>query len=252
MNRASDNFVAWRAQRMAVTEACDGKGMMKRAALAMMSLGVLAAPALADETGFYVGANALSLLSTYRRSDIDSAFTSALAETDSSFKMGPSSVERARYSWQVNFGYMLTRNFGVEVSFLDLGPFRYSGFGSRTSAVDGTPSEVHLDLDVRSHGPALSAVGVLPMTNVWNLEARVGAMQAKTKSSFSTVTSDGTHSGDFSENSTVILASLGTAFTVTTHIVLRVDYLRIQHIKEKALDRTFNVDGATAGVAYIF
>ena len=166
--------------------------------------------------------------------------------------MGPSSVERAHYSWQVNFGYMLTRNFGVELSFLDLGPFHYSGFGTTTSAADGTSSEVHLDLDVRSHGPALAAVGVLPMTNFWDLEARVGAMQVKTKSSFSTLTGNGTNSGEFSDNSTVVMASIGTAFTVTTHIVLHLDYLRIQHIKEKALDRSFNVDGATAGVAYVF
>ena len=69
--------------------------MTKRTALAIVSLGVLAGPARADETGFYVGANALSLLSTYRRADIDSAFTSALSEGDSSFTMGPSSVERA-------------------------------------------------------------------------------------------------------------------------------------------------------------
>ncbi len=165
--------------------------MTKRTALAIVSLGILAAPAMADETGFYVGANALSLLSTYRRADIDGAFSSALSEADSSFTMGPSSVERAHYSWQVNFGYMLTRNFGVELSFLDLGPFRYSGFGTTTSAADGSSSEVHLDLDVRSHGPALAAVGVLPMTNFWDLEARVGAMQAKTKSSFSTLAGDG-------------------------------------------------------------
>lgn len=226
--------------------------MTKRTALAIVSLCFLAGPAMADETGFYVGANALSLLSTYRRADIDSAFTSAISEGDSSFTMGPSSVERVHYSWQVNFGYMLTRNFGVELSFLDLGPFRYSGFGSSTRAANGSTSEVHLDLDVRSHGPALAAVGVLPMTNFWDLEARVGAMQAKTKSSFSTLVGDGSHSGGFSDNSTVVMASIGTAFTITTHIVLRLDYLRIQHIKEKALDRTFNVDAATAGVAYVF
>jgi opacity protein-like surface antigen len=226
--------------------------MTKRTALAIVSLGFLAGPAMADETGFYVGANALSLLSTYRRADLDNAMTSAFSGVDSSFTMGPSSVERAHYSWQVNFGYMLTRNFGVEFSFLDLGPFHYSGFGSTTSAADGSTSEVHLDLDVRSHGPALAAVGVLPMTNFWDLEARLGAMQAKTQSSFSTVTGDGSKSGDFSDNSTVVMASVGTAFTVTTHIVLRLDYLRIQHIKEKGLDRSFNVDAATAGVAYVF
>lgn len=207
---------------------------------------------MADDTGFYVGANAVSLLSTYRRADLESAMTTAFGSADSNFKMGPSSVERAHYSWQVNFGYMLTQNFGVEVSFLDLGPFHYSGYGSTLSAADGSPSQVHLDLDVRSHGPALSAVGVLPMTNFWDLEARVGAMEAKTKSSYSTLLGDTSQSGGLSENTTALIASVGTAFTVTTHIVLRLDYLRIQNIKEKGLDRSFNVDGATAGVAYVF
>ncbi len=218
----------------------------------MMSFCILAGPAIADETGFYVGANAVNLLSTYRRANIDNSFTAAFSAGDSSFVKGPTSVERAHYSWQVNVGYMLTRNFGAEVSYLDLGKLHYSGFGTSTSAVDGSPSEVHLDLDVRSHGPALSAVGVLPMTNSWDVEARVGAMQAKTKSSFSTLAGSATRSGAFSENSTVVMASIGTALTVTTHIVLRVDYLRIQHIEEKALDRSFNVDGASAGVAYVF
>lgn len=225
--------------------------MKCRTAFVLMSLGILAGPAMADETGFYVGANALSLLSTYRRTDIDSGYAAAISESDSSFAMGPSSVERAHYSWQVSFGYMLTRNFGLEVSFLDLGKFRYSGFGT-VNAQDGSPSEVHLDLDVRSHGPALSAVGILPMTNFWDLEARVGAMQATAKSSFSTLVGSGSHSDDVSDNSTVLMASVGTAFALTTHIVLRLDYLRIQHIKEKALERSFNVDGATAGVAYLF
>jgi len=30
------------------------------------------------------------------------------------------------------------------------------------------------------------------------------------------------------------------------------DYLRIQKIKEKALERDFNIDGVTAGVEYVF
>jgi len=30
------------------------------------------------------------------------------------------------------------------------------------------------------------------------------------------------------------------------------DYLRIQNIKEKALERDFSIDAITAGVAYVF
>jgi opacity protein-like surface antigen len=223
----------------------------KRIALAMVSLCILAEPAMADEmTGLYFGANALDLLSTYRRSTLDEGMTAAFGGASNGYAMGPSSTDRAHLSWSVDVGYMLTPNFGVELSFLDLGPFRYSGYGTVTSS--GNASEIHLNLDVRTHGPALAVVGVLPMTNFWDLTARVGAMQAKTKSTFHTTVGDSSDSGYFSENSTSVLASVGASFTVTTHCVLRLDYLRIQKIKEKALERDFNVDGVTAGVEYVF
>src|SRR4051812_2332018 len=225
----------------------------KRIALAIVSLCILAAPAMADEmTGFYFGANALNLLSTYRRATLDEGMSAAFGGSSNGYAMGPSSTERAHLSWSVDVGYMLTSNFGVELSFLDFGPFRYSGYGTVTSSADGNASEIHLNLDVRTHGPALAVVGVLPMTNLWDLTARAGAFQAKTKSTFHTTVGDSADSGSFSQNTSSVLASVGTSFTLTTHCVLRVDYLRIQKIKEKALERDFNVDAVTAGVEYVF
>jgi opacity protein-like surface antigen len=217
-----------------------------------VSLCIFAGPAIADETGFYVGANAVSLLSTYRRPALDREMTAELLGVNDSYVMGTSSVERAHFTWDVNVGYMLTRNFGVELSFLDLGPFRYSGFGTTTSTADGTQSLTHLDLDVRSHGPGLAVVGALPMTNFWELDARLGAMQIKTKSNYQLTENGGNSSGALSENSTSMMASVGTAFTVTPHIVLRMDYLRVQHIKEQALGLSYNVDAVTAGIQYVF
>jgi len=108
-----------------------------RIALAIVSICILAQPAMADETGFYVGANALNLSSTYRRATLDDGFTAAFGGASNGFSMGPSSVERSHYSWTVDIGYMLTRNFGVELSFLDFAPFRYSGYGTVTSSTDG-------------------------------------------------------------------------------------------------------------------
>jgi len=223
----------------------------KTAAFAIVSLGIAAGlPAVADETGFYAGANALGLLSTYHRADLDSAMTAAFSGADSPLTRGPSSVERTRYSWSVDVGYRVTRNLGVELSYMDLGSLSYSGFGTRPVG-SISAEEVHLKLDFRSHGPALAVVGVLPMTNFWDMTARVGAFQARTNTNFRTTAGDGENSGSFSESSTSLLASVGAAFTVTTHCVLRLDYLRIQKIKEKGLDQPFNVDGVTAGLAYV-
>jgi hypothetical protein len=49
-----------------------------------------------------------------------------------------------------------------------------------------------------------------------------------------------------------MMATVGTAFTVTPLIVLRMDYLRVQHIKEQALGLSYNVDAVTAGIEYVF
>jgi opacity protein-like surface antigen len=267
MNRSNDNFVSWRAVRLVVTEACDlGRPALfsrppqvtkKRmspwpaAAIAMVSISIPVEPAMADETGFYVGANALSSLSTYRRADLDSATTAVFGGEKEGYSMGPSSVERNHLMWSADLGYMLTRNLGIEVSYLDLGSLHYSGFGIVTSKA-GTGSEVHLNLDVRTHGPALALVGALPMTNFWEVDARLGAFAAKTKTDYRTAVGADVQSGNLSQSSTSLLASIGTAFTVTTHLTLRLDYLRIQKIKEKGLEHSFNVDGVTAGAAFIF
>jgi opacity protein-like surface antigen len=221
------------------------------AAIAIVSICTPVEPAMADETGFYVGANALNLLGTYRRTDLDSATTAVFGAEKDGYSMGPSSVERNHMMWSADFGYMLSRNVGIEVSYLDLGSLRYSGFGTLT-ATDGTASEVHLNLDVRTHGPALALVGALPMTNFWEIDARVGAFQAKAKTRYRTTVGEDAQSGNLSQSSTSLLASVGTAFTLTTHLTLRLDYLRIQKIKEKGLERSFNVDGVTAGAAFVF
>jgi hypothetical protein len=224
----------------------------KTAAIAMLSLCIVVGPAMADETGFYVGANALDLLSTYRRPNLDAATTAGFGGAQGGYVMGPSSVDRTHVSWSFDLGYMMNRNLGVEVSYLDLGSLRYSGFGTLTSAIDGSAKEVHLNLDLRSHGPAVALVGVLPMTNFWELTARVGAMQARAKSNYRTTSGTVDQSGTLSQSSTSLLASVGTEFTLGTHYVLRLDYLRIQNIKEKVLQHSFDVDGVTAGLAIVF
>jgi opacity protein-like surface antigen len=213
----------------------------------------LAPPAMADDTGFYVGANVGRILSSYRRTDLDSALTHDFTQANSGFTFGTGAVERDRLMWSVDVGYMFSQNWGVEASYLHLGSLRYTSFGTEPSSDDtGTPLEVKANVEIVSHGPALALVGVLPMSNIWEVDARVGAYEGKTTSTYVAAVGDNTNPGKRSKSSTSTMVGVGTALTLTTHLIVRVDYLRIQHLDEQVFERSFNVDLVTAGLAYVF
>jgi OmpA-OmpF porin, OOP family len=218
---------------------------------AVASVCLFGTSAMADESGFYIGANVGRVLGTYRRNDINNALISDFGGADGGFALGPSSVEKSHAAWTADIGYMLTRNFGIEASYLNLGSLAYSSFGTQT-ALDGGASAVAVTLNTKSHGPALALIGVLPMSNIWEVDARVGVYEAKTISTYETTVGENTSRGRLSETSSSTLAGVGTALTLSSHCTLRLDYVRLQRIREKALERAFNVDLLTAGVAFVF
>lgn len=215
------------------------------AATAAGTMSLPAAPARADDTGFYVGANVGRVLSTYRRSALNDGVNTAFGGTANGFTLGPSSVQKTHVMWWADVGYMVSRNFGVEGSYLYLGSLRYSAFGTLAS------TNVTVNLDIKSHGPALAMVGVLPMTNFWEVDARLGAYEGKTTTTYLSV-GDTTQSGRNSKSSTSPLAGVGTALTVSSHCTVRLDYMRLEHLKEQVLNRSFNVDLVTVGAAFVF
>jgi opacity protein-like surface antigen len=205
---------------------------------------------LADDTGFYLGANVGRLLSTYHRTDLDKAVIADFGGTDSGLVLGTSSLEKNHVMWKADVGYMTSRNFGIEASYLNVGSLAYSASG--TQSLEDTTAAVSVNLDIKSRGPALAALGVLPMTNWWEIDARAGVYEGKTTTTFASAVDVNTKSGRLSKTSTSLLAGVGTAFTVSSHCNLRIDYLRLGSLKEAALGRSFNVDLVTAGVVFMF
>jgi len=90
------------------------------------------------------------------------------------------------------------------------------------------------------------------MSNLWEIDARVGAFAARTTTTYSSVVHENVNSGRVSKTSTSLLAGVGTALTVSSHCTVRVDYIRLEQVKEKTFNRAFNVDLVTAGVAFVF
>lgn len=208
-------------------------------------------PVMADDTGFYLGANVGRLLSTYRRTDLNNGVVADFGSAGSDLVLATSSLQKYHVMWKADIGYMASHNFGIEASYLNLGSLAYSSSGT-LSAQGTTTSAVSVNFDIKSRGPALAALAVLPMSNWWEIDARAGAYEGKTTTTFASAVGDNTKSGSLSKSSTSLLAGVGTAFTVSSHCNLRLDYIRLESLKEPALGRSFNVDLVTAGVVFVF
>jgi opacity protein-like surface antigen len=220
------------------------------AAATLFSLGLLARPAVADEGGWYFGANGGYTVDTYRRSDLNSALVSTVAAAGDTLVLCCSRVHDKETPWSVDVGYRLSQYLGIEASYIQLGTVRYAAFG-KASSFFGSES-FDADLNIKSRGPGLALVGVLPMTNDWNLEARLGGYEGKTISQYLTVADGSPHSGSGSETSASLLAGFGTQYIVGAHWVLHLDYTRFNSLGEKLLNNSFNVALLTAGVDYLF
>ena len=220
------------------------------ASLALLSVGLLTQPAVADESGPYLGASTGYTLTSYRRSDLDNAVIGNVAGGGYTLALSGSSDRYGQPPWSLDLGYQFSSYFGLEASYLDLGTLKYASAGTETSIVGGGSFAV--DLSIRSRGPALAVVGTLPLTNDWRVETRLGAYEGKTTTEFVSTFNGTPNSGSDSKASTTLLASLGASYVLAAHWVLHVEYTHLNHLGEKVLSQSFNVDMVTAGVDYAF
>jgi hypothetical protein len=221
-------------------------------AAAGLSVGPFCAPAMADDGGFYIGANLGHVLSTYRRHDMDDDLSALFGGPADGFGLNSSSLRKSHAMWSADVGYMLSPYVGVEASYLDLGSLKYSAAAVEPSATGVGTAPVTVDLDIKSRGPALALVGTLPMSNLWELDARAGAYEGKQISNYLVAGETGTSAGTQSKTSTSLLAGVGGSVTLTSHFTVRLDLLRLQHLDEEALAHSFDVNLVTVGVNYFF
>jgi opacity protein-like surface antigen len=207
-------------------------------------------PAAADGGALYLGAGAGYTLSTYRQADLDNAVINTFAASGYTLALSSSSVQNQHTPWSVDVGYRFSTYFGLEAAYLELGTLNYASAGTATSILGGAPATT--SLSIRSHGPALAFVGVLPLTDAFGLEARLGAYEGKTVTQFAVTVGGTPSSGTDSQTSASLLAGVGTSYIVAAHWVVRLGYVHLNQLGEKTLGKSFNVDLLTAGVDYVF
>jgi OmpA-like transmembrane domain len=223
----------------------------RRAALFTLFLACSAAalPARSAELGFYVGG-------TYGTASKDSSieqFDALNQAWYNFFGYTPATITRKLDDKSNTYGfvagYRLLPNLAFEGGYLDLGSTKYRSQSS--GDFGGEPANLNLNLDAKSAGIALSALGILPISYSFELYARGGVVFAtNTVHTFAyNETGNETHEG--SKSSTNLLAGVGASLTFLEIYGARLEYVRVFDVGEEFTGKG-DVDMITLGITVGF
>jgi opacity protein-like surface antigen len=210
-----------------------------------------ATPALAGN-GLYVGATVGSSIFHADKSDFDNAVLDAFDETGLAVISGTSTLDKSSVNFSGVIGYQFMRELAVEASYTDLGKLRYHASDTLANRVNASA-----ELDAKAKGPTLAVIGALPLSQEWEIYARLGLIFSKvTLEARATLSSNaGSATGapsSQSSNSVDALAGVGLAWNPTKHVKLRAEYVRYGNVGDKDTTGEINIDTFNAGLTYSF
>jgi OOP family OmpA-OmpF porin len=227
--------------------------MRKILALAMFTALCAAQPALAGDTGFYVGADVGTMSVDVDKGGLDSIFLDVLA-SEGLFFDGSSDVDDSDTTYGLTVGYRFMPYLAVEGQYLDLGEAKYKANGDIYDEFDTFLGTADLDIGIDSSGFALSVLGILPIQEVWEVYARLGMYFGDTDLDFSVSADDGSEpfSGGDSESEQEFFYGIGGGYTFNETWNVRVEYTIFQDIGDEDLTGESDLDRFVIGLNYRF
>jgi len=230
--------------------------MLRRQGVCFVTLAVVigtsaTTPALAGD-GLYIGATVGSSIFQADKSDFDNAVLDAFHETGLAVISGSSTLDKASVNFSGVIGYQFMRELAVEASYTDLGKLRYHASDVLANRINASA-----ELDAKAKGPTLAVIGALPLSQEWEIYARLGiifskvTLEAQATVSSSAGTATGAPSSE-SSNSVDALAGVGLAWNPTKHVKLRAEYIRYGNVGDKDTTGEINIDTFNAGLTYSF
>ncbi len=204
--------------------------------LSLMVLAAIASPfAMADDDGWYVGANV-----GQSRAKIDDARISS-SLLGGGFSSTSVYDNKHDTGYKIFGGYKVNKNFAVEGGFFDLGDF---GFNA-TTVPAGT-----LNGKINIKGMNLDLVGMLPITEKFSAFGRVGATYAEAKDQFSSSGLVSVYNPDPSKRAANYKYGLGVQYDFTTALGMRAEAERYRI--NDAVGNQGDVDLVSLGLVYRF
>jgi OOP family OmpA-OmpF porin len=223
--------------------------MKKILALATLAALCAAQPALAEKTGFYLGADVGSMSADIDKGDLDSFFTEGLALEGLTFD-GSSDLDDSDMTWGLTAGWKFIPYMAVEGQYLELGEATYTASGDISDGVDTFPTDVEMNID--SSGFALSVLGILPIAEVWEVYARLGMYFGDTEAGVSVTVDDVTTPFSDSSSEEEFFYGLGAGYTFNETWNFRVEYSIFQDIGDEDITGEADLDRFVFAVNYMF
>ncbi|MGC1524144.1 MAG: outer membrane beta-barrel protein [Steroidobacteraceae bacterium] len=216
-----------------------------------MGAGVSGGTVLAsDLSGAYFGGNFGRARNAYDTGFIDGQIESAAAGSGDTVDFTARSVQRMSDAWWADAGYFFTPYVGIDAAFLHVGEMRYVAVGRLTNLFGN--QSIGTENEVTSHGPAVSLILRLPLTESVAANLRLGDYLGKATLDDSVNVGPNSSSTIASKSSSSLLAGAGASYTIGGHVSIRLDYLRINKTGAGDTIGKFSVNLATAGVSYTF
>ena len=191
-------------------------------AAAFFALSLASAPALSQDTGWYVGLNV------------------GQSKVKDDFCAGTTSCDDTDTALSIFGGYQINKNFGVELGYVDLG----KASGSGTDPILGTFSATF-----EATGFELSGVGTLPISDKFSVYGKLGLFMwdLDVKASSSTL-----GSGSLSEDGTDLTFAVGVRWNFTKNLTAQLQWQRYNDIGDDATTGKSDIDVIGAGILFRF
>jgi opacity protein-like surface antigen len=231
---------------------------MTRASFGFLSAALalsLAAPGTGvralDLSGAYIGGNFGRAMNTWDTGFVDDQLNTDATNNGDTIDFTARSIRRMSDAWWADAGYFFSPYVGIDAAFLHIGEIKYLAVGTLTTS-DGTTYPLSSSTEVVSHGPALSFIFRLPLTESFAADLRLGDYFGKATQDNTTIVNSHTSFSAVSKSTSSLLTGAGLSYTVAGHLSLRIDYLRVNHTGDSTLVGKFSVNMGTAGLSYTF
>lgn len=204
--------------------------------LSLLALAALVSPyALADDLGWYGGANIGRSAATID----DARITSGLA----SGGLATSSIDDRDRStgFKLYGGYQFNRYLALEGGYFDLGRFGYTANTVPTGTLDG---------NIKLKGFNLDAVGILPITDKFSALGRLGLNYAQARDSFAGTGAVSVTNPSPSKTGTNYKLGVGLQYAFTEALGMRAEVERYR--VNDAIGNKGHVDLFSLGLVYRF
>jgi opacity protein-like surface antigen len=203
-----------------------------------------------DLNGLYVGGNFGRARNSYDTGAIDTQIFAEAASAGDTSSFYRRDIRKMSDVWSADVGYFFSPNIGVDAAFLHLGEIKYIAAGTLASPI--TSQSLVTTNEVNSHGPVLSLVLRLALTESIAVDARAGDYYGKATLDNTISVGPNTQFVATSKSVSSLLAGIGASYTFAGHWSLRTDYLHVHQTGDQATVGKFSVNLVTAGLSFTF